>query len=211
LKRTIAARRSTEAVAPETGGLRRAWGLRRAAAPLALAIIVFAGSARSAQDNPSEYQLKAAFVFNFAKFVDWPPNVYSSPQSPFAICILGSDPFGSVIDDALRGKAVADHPVVVRRVKDTAAARHCQILFVSASERSRLREILESLKDANALVVGDFDGFAAAGGTIELTLQEGHVRFAINPGAADTAGLRISSKLLALATIVHGNSESGKN
>ena len=183
----------------------------KVSALLALALIPFIGTARAAQDSPSEYQLKAAFVYNFAKFVDWPPKVYSGPQSPFSICILGTDPFGSVIDDTLRGKTVADHPVVIRRDKDAAAARHCQIVFVSASEKHRLPDILASLKGANVLVVGDADGFAAAGGAIELTLQDSRVRFAINPGAADSAGLKISSQLLALATIVHGNPESGKN
>jgi len=178
---------------------------------LALALIPFTGTVRAAQDSPSEYQLKAAFVYNFAKFVDWPPKVYSGPQSPFSICILGTDPFGSVIDDTLRGKTVADHPVVVRRDKDATAARHCQIVFVSASERHRLPDVFASLKGGNALIVGDVDGFAAAGGAIELTLQDSRVRFAINPGAADGAGLKISSQLLALATIVHGTPESGKN
>jgi hypothetical protein len=187
---------------------RRTWKFR---ALLACALIPFVGIVQAAQENPSEYQLKAAFVYNFAKFIDWPPKVYPAPQSPFSICILGTDPFGSVIDDALRGKTVEDHPVIVQRMKEVAAARRCQIVFVSASERHRLPEVLASLKGANVLVVGDFDGFAAAGGAIELTLQDNRVRFAINPGAADDAGLRISSKLLALATIVHGTQESGKN
>ncbi|HEX4004261.1 MAG TPA: YfiR family protein [Candidatus Acidoferrales bacterium] len=189
-------------------------GVRRLSTALAcfgLFVLAARTPARAAQGNPSEYQLKAAFVYNFAKFVDWPPKTYSNPQSPFAICILGDDPFGSLIDDALQGKTVADHPVVIRREKDATAARHCQIVFVSASEKHRLPEILEALKGANILIVGDFDGFAARGGTIELTLQDSRVRFAINPTAADDAGLRISSKLLALATIVHGTSESGKN
>jgi hypothetical protein len=177
---------------------------------LTTAVLAFALTA-TPQENPSEYQLKAAFVYNFAKFVDWPPTTYSGPQSPFAICIIGTDPFGSVIDDALRGKTIGDHPVVVERVKDAAAARRCKILFVSASEKHRLRDILESMKGANVLVVGDFEGFAASGGTIELTLQDNRVRFAINPGAADGAGLRISSKLLALAAIVHDASENGRN
>ena len=176
-----------------------------------IASIAFASAVRAAQDNPSEYQLKAAFVYNFAKFVDWPPNTFPESQSAFSICILGSDPFGSAIDDALRDKTIANHPVIVRRMKEETEARHCQILFVSGSERSHLRDILGSLKGASVLVVGDAEGFAAAGGAIELTLQDNHVRFLINPGAADQAGLRISSKLLALATIVRSGSESGKN
>lgn len=186
----------------------RTWKVR---ALLAFALIPFVGILQAAQESPSEYQLKAAFVYNFAKFIDWPPKVYAAPQSPFSICILGTDPFGAVIDDALRGKTVEDHPVIVQRIKEVAAARRCQIVFVSASERRRLPDILASLKGANVLVVGDSDGFAAAGGAIELTLQDNRVRFTINPGAADDAGLRISSKLLALATIIHGTPESGKN
>lgn len=208
---TSAARRDAQNRAARRAGF--ACGrLRRALLVLpAITLIAFAGALRGAQDNPSEYQLKAAFVYNFAKFVDWPPDAFPEPRSAFSICILGADPFGRAIDDALRDKTIADHPVVIRRVKEAADARHCQILFVSGSERSQLREILGSLRGASVLVVGDVDGFAASGGAIELTLQDNHVRFAINPGAADAAGLRISSKLLALATIVHGGSESGKN
>ena len=209
LKSTIAARRKAVSESRKTG-LRIHAGLGSALLAV-LGLLLFALGARAAQDTPSEYQLKAAFVYNFAKFVDWPPNVFSKPESPFAICILGDDPFGSVIDDALRGKTVADHPVVVRRDKDAGAARRCQIVFVSASEKHRLPDILESLQGANVLVVGDFGGFAAAGGAIELTLQDDRVRFSINPAAADGAGLKISSQLLALATIVHGIPESRKN
>jgi YfiR/HmsC-like len=213
LKSKSAARSGEKANAPasESRTGRRRLGLWKLPVVSSLVLILFAGAARAAQDNPSEYQLKAAFVFNFAKFVDWPANTYSRPQSPFTICILGADPFGPAMDDALRGKTIANHPVVVERIKDAVAARHCQIVFVSASEKRRLRDILKSLKGANVLIVGDVGGFAAAGGTIELTLQDNRVRFEINTGAADGAGLRISSKLLALATIVHGAPESGKN
>lgn len=212
-------RKSTQAAAPARiiqpearRAARRLFVFRRfvALASSAILLIVFEAPL-PAQDNPSEYQLKAAFVYNFAKFVDWPPNAFSSPQSPFVICILGADPFGSVIDDALRGKTVATHPVVIRRVKDAASARRCAIVFVSTSEKNHVSDILQGMKGANALVVGDFGGFAAAGGAIDLTLQDSRVRFAINPAAADDAGLRISSKLLALATIVRGGAENGRN
>jgi YfiR/HmsC-like len=210
-KRSIATRWVHEPEARDTVQRIHRFRCLTALALFAFLLIASPAPLMTAQESPSEYQLKAAFVYNFAKFIDWPPSTFSGPQSPFSICILGVDPFGSVIDDALRGKMVADHPVVIKRAKDIAAARHCEIVFVSASEKSRLPDILQGLKGANALIVGDFGGFAAAGGAIELTLQDSRIRFAINPGAADNAGLRISSKLLALATIVHGTTESGKN
>jgi hypothetical protein len=160
---------------------------------------------------PSEYQVKAAFLFNFAKFIDWPQGSFASPQSPFSICILGKDPFGRSIDDSLRGKTIGDHPVNVLRVKDTVEARRCQILFASAVESRNISGILGGLHGTSVLLVGEADGFAASGGTIQFTLEENHVRFLINTDAADRAGLKFSSKLLALAKIVHDTSSEGKS
>ncbi|MBZ5695901.1 MAG: YfiR family protein [Acidobacteriia bacterium] len=186
---------------------------RKAAALLLLPLVLFVSTPEvSAQANtPSEYQVKAAFLFSFAKFIDWPPASFASPQSPFAICILGADPFGKTIDDALEGKTIGDHPVVVQRAKDAAEVRHCQIVFIGSSEKPRLAETIAHLQGANVLIVGETERFANSGGTIELMLEQKHVRFAINPDAAETAGLRISSKLLALAKIVRSTPESGRN
>lgn len=175
-------------------------------------MISFAALASApAQDSaPTEYQLKAAFLYNFAKFVDWPPHSFASAQSAFVICILGADPFGSAIDDTLRGKTVGDHAVLVQRDKEPVELRHCQIAFISSSEKRRLPEILAALQGANTLIVGDSDHFADSGGMIQLMLEQNHVRFAINTDAAESAGLRISSKLLAMAKLVH-STESGRN
>ncbi|HXX19525.1 MAG TPA: YfiR family protein [Candidatus Acidoferrum sp.] len=177
---------------------------------LLVMILLAAASARAQESAPTEYQLKAAFLYNFAKFIDWPRSSFVSDQSPFAICILGVDPFGAAIDDTLRGKAIRERPVVVQRAKDAADVRHCQIVFISASEKTRLSEILAALQGANTLIVGDTDRFADSGGTIQFMLEQNHVRFAINTDAAESAGLRISSRLLALSKIVH-SSESGRN
>lgn len=172
---------------------------------LMIAVLSLLQPRPSAQDSaPAEYQIKAAFLYNFAKFVDWPAGAFPNPQAPFAICILGTDPFGSAIDSLLRGKTVGEHPVVIQRSREPSEVRHCQIVFVSASEKRRLPEIIASLQKANVLIVGDTDHFADSGGTIQLILEEDHVRFAVNVDAADGAGLKISSKLLALARIVHG-------
>jgi len=167
--------------------------------------------ADSSSDSPSEYQVKAAFLFNFAKFVEWPADTFASPQAPFAVCVLGEDPFGSLLDAALAGKTMATHPVALRRIKERAEARHCQIVFVSASEVRNYAELMEAVRGSSALLVGDTDGFAALGGMIEFTLEGNHVRFLINPDAAQRAGLMLSSKLLMLARIVHDGAVAGKS
>lgn len=173
------------------------------AATLIVCVAFSMSPAGWAQSNPrGEYDLKAAFLFNFAKFIDWPAGSFTSPQSPFTICVLGRDPFGRVLDDNLQGKMIRDQPLAVRRLKDRTEARRCQVVFVSSSENAHLAEILESVRGANVLLVGDTIGFAAAGGTIELTLEDNRVRFTINTDAAGRTGLTFSSKLLALAKLV---------
>lgn len=191
--------------------VRRAFRTPWALLLLLLILLVSVSGARAQANPPSEYQVKAAFLFNFAKFIDWPSNAFAGPQSPFAICILGADPFGKTIDDAMERKMIGDHPVVVQRAKDAADARRCQMVFVSASEKQRTAEIIGRLQGASVLIVGETERFADSGGTIELMLEQNHVRFAINTDAAETAGLKISSKLLALAKIVRGGPESGRN
>ena len=157
-----------------------------------------------AQLRPSsEYELKAAFLFNFAKFVDWPPNTFAGPDAPFLVCVLGTDPFGGTLDNALRGKVIAEHPV-----SDISG---CQILFVAASESHLLPEVLAKIRGQYVLVIGESDDFASSGGAIQFTLEENRVRFFINPDAADRAGLKISSKLLALAKIVRDAPATGKS
>ncbi len=165
-----------------------------------------------AQAEPSgEYQLKAAFLFNFAKFIDWPPTSFASPQSPFVLCILGVDPFGHALDEVLKGKTVEGRPVSIERLKSIAQVRQCHMVFVGQSESFHLAEIIQALHGSCVLLVGEADGFAAAGGTIQFALEDNHVRFLINPDAAARAGLRVSSKLLSLARVVHdspGNARS---
>jgi hypothetical protein len=165
----------------------------------------------SQSSGTTGYEVKIAFLFNFAKFIEWPASSFATPQSPFAICVLGQDPFGHMLDDALQGKMIGERPLAVRRLRDKAEARSCHMVFVSSLESAHLSEIIGSLQGANVLLVGETNGFAASGGTIEFTLEDNHVRFAINPDAADRSGLKFSSKLLALAKIVHdeGHSKSG--
>ena len=167
------------------------------------ALVFPAPSARSQSTGTSGYEVKTAFLFNFAKFIEWPASSFATPQSPFAICVLGQDPFGSTLTDTLQGKIIGARPLAVRRLKDKLEARSCQIVFVSSSETLHLADIIGTLRGANVLLVGETSGFAAAGGTIEFTQENDRVRFAINTDAADRSGLKFSSKLLALAQIVH--------
>lgn len=193
--------------------LRRTLCLRHSAAFLLVALwfaaCVPADSAQAAP--PAEYQLKAAFLFNFAKFIDWPPTSFESPGASFSICILGADPFGRAMDDLLLGKSVGSRDVSVVRRNDVTEVRRCQVVFVSSSEKSRTREILDGLKGTNALVVGETDGFAVAGGAIQFAIEDDHVRFFINTDAADRAGLKVSSKLLSLAHVVHDGGKKDRS
>lgn len=166
---------------------------------------------RAQSQTAGEYEIKAAFLYNFAKFIDWPESSFADPGAPFAICVLGGDPFGRTLDDALQGRKVGRHPVTLARLQDAVQARRCQIVFVSSSESRRLPEIEDQLRGASVLLVGEFPGFAGAGGTLQFTIEDNRVRFLINTDAAQRAGLRLSSKLLSVATVVHdsaGNSKS---
>ena len=181
---------------------------------LTAAILLAIAPLASAQGSqPTEYQLKAAFLFNFAKFVEWPEKSFAGPQAPFTICVIGQDPFGGALDEYL-AKTIGGRPVQLAHyanVNSLAETRRCQILFISASEKAHFHDVIESLHGNGALLVGDADGFAAAGGTIEFTLDDNHVRFSINPDAAQRADLKLSSKLLALAKIGHAGSNNGKS
>jgi hypothetical protein len=192
-------------------GIRSGWRQSTALVLAALLSCTCAPEDRAQTEPSGEYQLKAAFLFNFAKFIDWPATSFSSPQSPFSICILGLDPFGHAMDDVLRDKSVDNRPVAISRFKNVAQAKQCHMVFVSQSETAHLADIIQQLRGAGVLLVGESDGFAAAGGMIQFTREDNHVRFLINPDAADRAGLKVSSKLLSLARVVHDSPKNDRS
>jgi hypothetical protein len=159
------------------------------------------GRVEQAQSR-SEYQVKAIFLYNFAKFVEWPHEAGEGKGDPVSICIVGDDPFGNLLDDSIKDKAVGGRKLVVRRLKVGQNVKDCQIAFISSSEKLHIRTFLEGLKGASVLTVGEMEGFATLGGVINFTMQESRVRFEVNVEAAERAELKISSKLLNLATIV---------
>jgi hypothetical protein len=146
-----------------------------------------------------EYQVKGAFLLNFAKFVVWPDEVFKTPTDPIAICILGQNPFGPGLEQAARDLSIGERHVVLRPLSDPQQTAPCQIVFVSAPERKLARALLLSTKDQSVLTVGEFDGFTAGGGVIAFKLDGEKVRLEINTAAADRAKLHISAKLLSLA------------
>jgi hypothetical protein len=154
---------------------------------------------RAQEAKPTEYQIKAAFLFNFVKFVQWPQTAFSEAKAPIVIGILGTNPFHEDLKRMIQNKTVDDHPLSVRELGSPTEATQCHVLFISSSEKDRLAEIIKGLKGASVLTVGEMEHFTESGGMINFVLASAKVRFEINNEAATRAGLKISSKLLALA------------
>ena len=148
-----------------------------------------------------EYEVKAAFLYNFAKFVTWPPDAFAAPDSPITICVLGPDPFGSRLDDLVAGERVEEHPLLVRRLANAADAGDCHVLFVSPSERDRFPRILTTVNTRRVLTVSDTLEFLDAGGHFSFFLDSNRVRFAANTAALGPCEFQVSSKLLQVARI----------
>jgi hypothetical protein len=177
--------------------------LSRWSALLLAALLAVPGGVRA--QGAGEYDLKAAFLYNFAKFVDWPPSAYLEPNASFRICVLGKDPFGGSLQAAVSGEEIAGHKLTVVRTDSLAKPSGCQILFVSRSERDQTKEVLAAVRDSPVLTVGDSPGFLEQGGIINFLLEGTKVRFEINNEAAARSKLTISSKLLQLARRVVPN------
>ena len=159
-------------------------------------------AAASAQTAPvPEYQAKAEFLFNSAQFVSWPSSQAS--DTPLVIGILGDDPFGSYLDETVRGEKVNNRSLIIQRFRRGSQPPNCQMLFISQSERDRAAQIVSNLKGSSVLTVSDIEGFAELGGMIELFTEKGKIRMRINLGAVRAANLKISSKLLRVAKVTH--------
>lgn len=135
---------------------------------------------------------------NFTRFVEWPANSFKGPGDPIAICILGANPFTAALEKAAQG-VVADSRSLSYGRSDVEQAHQCHIVFVSASERKKMRAVVEAVQADSVLTVGESESFVAAGGVIEFRLEDNRVGMEINAVAAKRAGLRISAKLLSLA------------
>ena len=153
---------------------------------------------------PSEYQVKAVFLFNFAHFVEWPPGTFQNPDTPFVIGVLGQDPFGTQLDDVVRGETVDKRSMVIRRYRTVGELEACNILYIGRSEIRALPQILGALKGRSVLTVSDAVDADQTGVMIQLITDRNRIRLRIDVGAARAGSLTISSKLLRPAEIVGG-------
>lgn len=165
-----------------------------------LSLLLTLVSTRAQDAQPSEYQLKAAFLFQFVKFVEWPPKAFESDSSPIVIGVLGQNPFGNDLEQTIRNKVINNHGFVIKEYRSASQATNCHVLFISASESQQLPEILEQLREFSVLTVSETPHFIEAGGMINFVPEGNKIRFQIGNEAAKKVGLKISSKLLSLAT-----------
>ena len=161
-------------------------------------LLSYPGQAQDPQ--PTEYQFKAALLFNFAKFVEWPSGAFPDPRSPIVFGILGENPFHDDLIRTLQDKTINNRSLVVREFNSVTEATNCQVLFISVSEKRRLPEILQTLRSSSALTVSELDRFIESGGMIYLFAENKKIHFQVSPDAAKSAGLKVSSKLLGLST-----------
>jgi hypothetical protein len=183
-------------------------------AVIALVSILVAGSSLAvnssafvADEGASATALRAAFMYNFAKFTEWPANLIPSDQ-PIVFCVTDDAPMAVALEQIVKGRAVGGHALAVRRVGLDRGVRACHLLYVSGLDAKRTSELLGTVEHLPVLTVGDFERFAQMGGVASFFVEDGKMRFAINIDSAQRAGLRVSSKLLMLARIVRSDDRS---
>lgn len=162
-------------------------------------VVLFAASLASAQ---SEDQVKAAFLFNFVRYVEWPDEVFESDGSKVKICMLDAEEFGSVVTQIVSGKSVGDRKVKVKSIRGLDSARDCHLIYVGGDATGRVSDLVSTLGSAPVFTVSDAEGFAEGGGMANFFRADSKIRFEMNPGAAKKSKLKISSRLLRLAKVV---------
>jgi hypothetical protein len=160
------------------------------------------GQGEQGQSPTPEYQLKAVFLFNFAQFVAWPDSAFESPTAPLVIGVLGSDPFGALLEEAVQGEVVNGHPLSIRRFSRIEDVDTVHILFLGQADGARLAAAIGQLRFRPILTVGESDQFARSGGMIGFVMDHSRIRLRINRQAAEAASLQLSSRLLRPAEIV---------
>ena len=173
--------------------------VHRTSLAIILALLV---AAPALSQNINEYQMKAAYLYNLAKFVDWPADAFKTPSTPITICVLGKSPILNTLNEAVNGETVDERKLIVRQAFNAQEASNCHILFVSSSDRKYSQSVLRDVKTSGLLTVGEINGFASQGGVVGFRVDVNKVRIEINLDAAEQQRLRISPKLLSLAQVV---------
>jgi YfiR/HmsC-like len=173
------------------------------------ACLLIAANAAGQATPSGEYAVKAAFLFHFAEFVEWPVEAFHDASTPITYCTTGEDPFRGALDDSLRAKVVGNRGVRVKHLKEGDSTKDCQILFIGAAESKRTTSILANVKGSAVLTVGESPNFAESGGMIEFCREANKIRFDINLAAVGAAKLKMSARLLTLAKTVIGTSGGG--
>jgi hypothetical protein len=167
--------------------------------------VLWATPASAQVPRAPEFSLKAAYLFNFTQFIEWPSGSFASRHAPIVIGVLGEDPFGAELDEAVRGKTVCGRSFQIRRSRRLEDLADCQVVYIGGSEARRVPELLAELNKRSALTVSDVDRFAERGGVISLYMDDSKVRFKINLDAASRAGLKVSAQLLKLGKVIREN------
>ena len=181
----------------------RTAGLRVQPCAVALLFLIFSVPLQPQSAPSVEYRVKAAFLFNFAKFIEWPSDAFPNERTPITLCVFRHDPFGSSLDEVIRGKTIDNRDLTARRINELPDLKGCHLIFVSGREDKLLSEIDKNVKGGSALIVGESADFLERGGAVQFFLEENKLRFAVNIDAVQRARLQVSSKLLTLAKIVH--------
>jgi hypothetical protein len=159
--------------------------------------------------KPSEYSVKAVYLFNFGRFVEWPAKLPEAEADSFEICVLGQDPFGAALKATVARETIAGKSVVAKEIALPKDAANCRVLFISSSEDGRLKQILDSLGTASVLTVSDLPRFIDRGGMVQFVLEGDRVRFEVNSAITERAGLTLSSELLKVAVEVKTSAPLG--
>jgi hypothetical protein len=181
----------------------------RLSTALVMLFFITPSSLRAQQTKASENEVKAAYLYNFGRFVQWSPGAIAAKGESFPICVFGQDPFGAVLDTILSGESIGGKAVVAKRVSKAHDALDCRVLYISASEDSRLKEILAGLDKAGVLTVSDIPQFSQRGGMIQFVVVANKIRFEVNLTSAQDAGLTLSSDLLKVAVAVRKSPQPG--
>ncbi|HYA97889.1 MAG TPA: YfiR family protein [Methylomirabilota bacterium] len=175
---------------------------RRRAVAILLLWALLPGGLAGQTNTASEYEVKAAMLYNLTRFVEWPPGAFPDGRAPTLLCILGRDPFGDSLTSLASRQTPGARPVEIRRLRSEAELHVCQVLYISSSEKKSVDHIFLALRSSSTLTVGEMAQFAARGGMVQFSLEEKQVRFEVNLDAASRADLRISSRLLVLAKVI---------